>query len=74
MDRLNSLAGAFFRLGGPITRIDAMIFLRQKRGDMPHHQVGIALAGFTASLILVIAIDVVRYLLTGTLQGIPPLG
>jgi hypothetical protein len=32
------------------------------------------LAGFTVSLIQVGAIDVVRYALTGTLSGIPPLG
>jgi uncharacterized membrane protein len=32
------------------------------------------LAGFVASLIQVGAIDIVRYILTGTLSGIPPLG
>jgi len=71
---LLSAAGVLTLLTSVNGMLVLMIVRRENAVDTWREAVIPLLAGFTASLILVIAIDVVRYLLTGTLQGIPPLG
>jgi uncharacterized membrane protein len=60
-----------------LTSVNSMLVLLITRRDnmVDNWRAGIIplLAGFTASLIQVGAIDLVRYTLTGTFEGIPPL-
>ena len=60
-----------------LTSVNSMLVLiivrRENVVDTWREGVVPLLAGFTVSLIQIGAIDVVRYVLTGTLEGIPPL-
>ena len=71
---LLSAAGVLTLLTSVNGMLVLMIVRRENAVDTWREAIIPLLAGFTVSLILVIVIDVVRYLLTGTLQGIPPLG
>lgn len=61
-----------------LTTVNSMLILmitRRENAVDTWREAGIPLlAGFVASLIQVGAIDILRYILTGTLSGIPPLG
>ena len=50
-----------------------MIIRRENVADTWRAGIVPLLAGLTLSLIQIGAIDIVRYILTGTLEGIPPL-
>ena len=60
-----------------LTSVNSMLVLmivrRENTVDMWRDSIVPLLAGFTVSLIQVGVIDIVRYALTGTLSGIPPL-
>jgi uncharacterized membrane protein len=71
---LLSAAGVLALLTAVNTMLVLIIVRRENIVDTWRDAVIPLLAGFTVSLIQVGAIDVVRYALTGTLSGIPPLG
>jgi len=68
-----SAAGVLTLLTVTITMLVLMITRRENAADNWRQSVVPLLAGFTLSLILVTAIDLARYVATGTLTGIPPL-